>query len=89
MPRIVGVLVKLGLGECVAGYEDIEPPARIAAAREALDRINGKAHQHIAVSEEPAQSMVNVSSLTIAQLEALALVELDEPEPDGPPGDIH
>ncbi len=89
VPRLVGVLIRLGLGETPPGFEDVKACDRIKAAGDALDRLMGKAQQHIAVSEEPAQSLVNVSSLTIAQLEALALVELNEPEPDGPSGDIH
>ncbi len=89
VPRLVGMLVKLGLGETPPGFEDIKASDRIKAAGDALDRIMGKAQQHIAVSEEPAQSPINVSNLTIAQLEALAMVELEEPEASEPTGDIH
>lgn len=52
VPAMVGVLVDLALGRDVVGYEDVDPNGRIKCAALALDRITGKAKEHVEISGE-------------------------------------
>ncbi len=68
VPALVAVLVDLGLGRSVEGYDDAKASDRIRAGAEALDRIVGKAPQSLEVDANLGASAEQLALLAALQM---------------------